>query len=334
MPKLLGELAKIVSGKVQGDETLSISGLGTLKNATKNELSFYHNVRYRSELEETHAGAVIISASHAKLAPCSTIIVDDPYYAFAQLSHCFAYRKKLAPGIHPTALVNETAYVDPTATVGPYVVIEEHAHVGAHTKIDAHGFVGAFVKIGQNCQIDPRVTLYHHVKLEDNVVIGSGSVIGSEGFGNAMHQGKWHKISQLGSVKVCSDVDIGANTTIDRGALGDTQIGTGVRLDNLIQIGHNVEIGDHTAIAACTGIAGSTKIGRYCMIGGGAGISGHIELSDKVMIVGMSSVPQSIKKPGAYASGTTVMPLTDWKKNIVRFRQLDKITRLLKKEKI
>ncbi|MBN8984673.1 MAG: UDP-3-O-(3-hydroxymyristoyl)glucosamine N-acyltransferase [Rhizobiales bacterium] len=238
-------------------------------------------------------------------------------------------KPKAAVGIHPTAVVDEGAQVDASASVGPYAVIEAGAQVGANVTIGAHCFVGARSVIGEGGWLAPRVTLYHDVRIGKRVVIQSGAVLGGEGFGFANHQGIWQKIAQIGGVTLGDDVEIGANTTIDRGALSDTIVGNGVKLDNQIMIAHNVQIGDHTAMAGCCGISGSAKIGKHCMLAGGVGLVGHIEICDNVFVTGMTMVTRSITEPGSYSSGTAMQPAAEWKKSAARIRQLDDMARRL-----
>ncbi len=250
------------------------------------------------------------------------LVVADPYLTYAKLSHAFDRTPQYAPGIHPSAVVAESALIDSTAYIGPGAVIEEHAVIAAGVIIGAQCFIGARSSIAENSRLLARVTLYHDVSVGQRVVIQSGAVLGGEGFGFANHQGVWHKIAQVGGVTIGDDVEIGANTTIDRGALSDTLIGNGVKLDNQIQIAHNVQIGENTAIAACVGISGSAKIGRNCMLAGGVGLVGHIEICDGVFITGMTMVTHSITEAGAYSSGTAMQPASDWKKNAVLFSSI------------
>ncbi len=331
MEKNLGELATFLDAKLIGDPAIIINGLATLELASQAQVSFFHDVKYLPHLKNTKASAVILSES--MLDQCSTacLVVKDTRVAHAKIASLFAYHPKVKPGIHPTAVIGENCKIDPTASIGPFAVIEDDVQVGAHTLIGAYCFVGEGCELGESCRLDARVTLYHHIKLFNRVMIASGTVIGADGFGYAFHAGRWSKVAQIGRVILEDDVEVGANTTIDRGAVGDTLIRQGVKLDNLIQIGHNVEIGNHTAIAACTGVAGSTKIGRYCMIGGGVGILGHIEITDQVNIIGMTGVSTPIKEKGTYASGVPLLTLHDWKKSIVRIAQLDKIAKRIHK---
>lgn len=262
-------------------------------------------------------------------------MIADPYLAYARISHLFDPKPKAAAGIHPTAVVAEDAFVDAAASVGAYAVIESGAHIAAGVTIGAHCFIGARSTIGEGGWLAPRVTLYHDVRIGQRVVIQSGAVLGGEGFGFANEKGVWQKIAQIGGVTIGDDVEIGVNTAIDRGAMDDTRIGNGVKLDNQIQIAHNVQVGDHTAMAACVGISGSAKIGKHCMLAGGVGLVGHIEICDGVFITGMTMVTRSITEPGSYSSGTAIQPAAEWRKSAARIRQLDDMARRLQQlEKI
>ncbi|HKM38292.1 MAG TPA: UDP-3-O-(3-hydroxymyristoyl)glucosamine N-acyltransferase [Thiopseudomonas sp.] len=323
----LAQLAEILGAELHGDADKIIVGLSTLHDASSNELSFLANAHYRKQLEHTQAGAILLSAADAVDYSGNFLVAADPYLAYAKLSHYFDRTPKPNAGIHPSAVIAETALIDSTACIGPGVVIEEHAVIAAGVIVGAQCFIGARSTVAEGGRLLPRVTLYHDVTVGQRVVIQSGAVIGGEGFGFANHQGVWNKIAQIGGVTIGDDVEIGANTTIDRGALADTLIGNGVKLDNQIQIAHNVQIGDHTAVAACVGISGSAKIGRNCMLAGGVGLVGHIDICDGVFITGMTMVTHSITEPGAYSSGTAMQPAADWKKNAVRFRQLDQLAK-------
>ncbi len=326
----LAQLAEMLGAELRGDGQKNIFGLATLQEATPDRLSFLANAHYRKLLETTQAGAMLLSAKDAVDYSGACLIVPDPYLAYAKLSHFFDRTPKQPVGIHPTAVIAESALVDSTACIGPGVVIDEDAVIAAGVSIGAHCVIGARSRIGEGGRLAARVTLYHDVSIGQRVVIQSGAVIGGEGFGFANHQGQWHKIAQIGGVTIGDDVEIGANTCIDRGALSDTVIGKGVKLDNQIQIAHNVQIGDNTAIAACVGISGSAKIGRNCMLAGGVGLVGHIEICDGVFITGMTMVTHSITEPGAYSSGTAMQPAADWKKSAVRFRQLDDMAKRIR----
>lgn len=326
----LAQLAEMLGAELRGDAQKNILGLATLQEANPDQLSFLANAHYRKQLASTQAGAMLLSAKDAADYRGNCLIVADPYLAYAKLSHFFDRTPKQPAGIHPSAVIAESALVDSTACIGPGVVIDEEAVIAAGVSIGAHCVIGARSRIGEQGRLAPRVTLYHDVTIGARVVIQSGAVLGGEGFGFAKHQGQWHKIAQIGGVTIGDDVEIGANTCIDRGALADTLIGNGVKLDNQIQIAHNVQIGDNTAIAACVGISGSAKIGRNCMLAGGVGLVGHIDICDDVFITGMTMVTHSITEPGAYSSGTAMQPAAEWKKSAVRFRQLDDMAKRIR----
>lgn len=325
----LAELARHVGAELRGPAELPISGLAALQEAGPQQLTFLANAQYRKHLAGTQAGAVLLTPADAEGYAGAALVLGNPYLAFAQLSHLFDRKPVAVPGIHPTAQVADDALVDPSASVGPGVVIESGARIGARVALGAHCVIGARSVIGDDGWLAPRVTLYHDVRIGQRVVIQSGAVLGGEGFGFANDKGVWVKIAQIGGVTVGDDVEIGANTTIDRGALADTVIGNGVKLDNQIMIAHNVQIGDHTAMAGCCGISGSTKIGRHCMIAGGVGMVGHIEVCDNVFVTGMTMVTRSITEPGAYSSGTAMQPAAEWRKSAARLRQLDDMAKRL-----
>ena len=323
----LAQLAETLDARMQGDGGRVVRGLAALQDAGPTDLSFLANRQYRKQLAITQAGAVLLTEADAADYAGDALIVADPYLAYARISHQFDRKPRGQAGIHPTAVVAESASVDASACIGPGVVIEAHAVIGARVTLGAHCFVGERCRIGADSWLAPRVTLYHDVRMGERVVIQSGAVIGGEGFGFANAEGRWHKIAQIGGVLIGDDVEIGANTTIDRGALSDTVIDNGVKLDNQIQIAHNVQVGEHTAMAACVGISGSTRIGRHCMIAGGVGMVGHIDVCDNVFVSGMTMVTRSITEPGAYSSGTAMQTAGEWKKSAARFRQLDTLAK-------
>ncbi|MFZ4964362.1 UDP-3-O-(3-hydroxymyristoyl)glucosamine N-acyltransferase [Pseudomonas gingeri] len=326
----LGQLAEILGATLRGDPEKEITGLATLQEAGPAQLSFLANPQYRKYLTDCQAGAVLLKAADAETYAGDSLVVPDPYMAYARISHQFDPKPKAPAGIHPSAVVAADAFVDPRASIGAFVVIESGARIGAGVTIGAQCFIGARCEIGEGGWLAPRVTLYHDVRIGKRVVIQSGAVLGGEGFGFANQKGVWHKIAQIGGVLVGDDVEIGVNTAIDRGALADTIIGNGVKLDNQIQIAHNVQVGDHTAMAACCGISGSTKIGKHCMLAGGVGLVGHIEICDNVFLTGMTMVTHSITEPGSYSSGTAMQPAAEWRKSAARIRQLDDIARRLR----
>ncbi|QKE65654.1 UDP-3-O-(3-hydroxymyristoyl)glucosamine N-acyltransferase [Aquipseudomonas campi] len=326
----LGQLAEQLGATLRGAADKPIRGLASLQDAGAEQLSFLANAQYRKFLADTQAGAVLLTAADADGFAGDALVVANPYLAYAQLSHLFDRKPVATAGVHPTAVVAADAQVDASASIGAYAVIESAAQIGAGVTIGAHCVIGARSSIGEHGWLAPRVTLYHDVHIGKRVVIQSGAVLGGEGFGFANEKGVWQKIAQIGGVTLGDDVEIGANTTIDRGALADTLIGNGVKLDNQIMIAHNVQIGDNTAMAGCAGISGSTKIGKNCMIAGGVGMVGHIEVCDNVFVTGMTMVTRSITEPGAYSSGTAMQTAADWKKSAARIRQLDDMARRLR----
>ncbi|MCO1622155.1 MAG: UDP-3-O-(3-hydroxymyristoyl)glucosamine N-acyltransferase [Pseudomonas alloputida] len=325
----LGQLAEALGATLKGPEALQITGLATLQEAGPGQLSFLANPQYRKFLDDSQAAAVLLKAADAEGFAGNALIVADPYLAYARISHLFDPKPKAVAGIHPSAVVAEDAQVDASASIGPFAVIESGARIGANVSIGAHCFIGARCVVGESGWLAPRVTLYHDVTIGKRVVIQSGAVIGGEGFGFANEKGIWRKIAQIGGVTIGDDVEIGVNTAVDRGALSDTRIGDGVKLDNQIQIAHNVQIGDHTAMAACVGISGSTRIGKHCMLAGGVGLVGHIDICDNVFVSGMTMVTRSITEPGSYSSGTAMQPLADWRKSAARIRHLDDMAKRL-----
>lgn len=326
----LGSIAKLVGATVQGDSDYPVEGLATLKSAKAGQLSFLANPLYKSALATTGAGAVLIRAEDAEGYQGQALLVANPYAAYAQLTHHFDRTPKPDVGIHPQAVVSATARIDPSASIGPCAVIADEASIGPGSVIEAGVMIGARVQMGKNCRVRANAVIHHDCVLGDRVTVHSGAVIGDDGFGFAPHGGRWHKIAQIGRVVLHNDVDIGSNTTIDRGALDDTVIHEGAIIDNQVQIAHNVEIGAHTALAACCGISGSTKIGANCVLAGGVGLVGHIEICDKVHITGMTMVTKSISKPGSYSSGTAFDSTDNWKKMAVRLKKLDEMAKRLR----
>ncbi|WP_144171519.1 UDP-3-O-(3-hydroxymyristoyl)glucosamine N-acyltransferase [Pseudomonas sp. Kh13] len=325
----LGQLAEALGATLKGPEALQITGLATLQEAGPGQLSFLANPQYRKFLDNSQAAAVLLKAADAEGFAGNALIVADPYLAYARISHLFDRKPKAVAGIHPSAVVAEDAQVDASASIGPFAVIESGARIGANVSVGAHCVVGARCVIGEGGWLASRVTLYHDVTIGKRVVIQSGAVIGGEGFGFANEKGVWRKIAQIGGVTIGDDVEIGVNTAVDRGALSDTRIADGVKLDNQIQIAHNVQIGEHTAMAACVGISGSTRIGKHCTIAGGVGMVGHIDVCDNVFVSGMTMVTRSITEPGAYSSGTAMQPLAEWRKSAARIRHLDDMAKRL-----
>ncbi len=311
----------------------TISGVAPLATAEECEIAFLANPLYRHALGSTRAGAVVLQEADAINCPVPSLITPDPYAAFARIATLFEMREAMKPGIHPSAIVDASAQIDPSASVGPLVSVGARSRIGPRVRIGAGCIVGDDCVMGADCELVARVTLARRVRLGQRVLIHPGAVIGADGFGIAMHEGAWLKVPQLGGVVIGDDCEIGANTTIDRGALDDTVLEEDVRLDNQIQVGHNVHIGAHTAIAGCAAIAGSARIGRYCLIGGGAGVVGHISLCDNVVLTAMSLATHSIREPGEYSSGTPIQSNRAWRKNAARFKQLDALARRIRHAK-
>ena len=306
---------------------LKLEGIGNLTTANSQQLSFLANPHYLPSLANSQAGAVLTTSDHQSKVAQNTValIVAAPYLAYASASQLFA-RTSLFKGIHPSAVIAENAVIGNQVTVGPFCMIGEGVQIGDRSVLDAHVVIEANSSIGTDCVLKSQVVIGHDCVLGNRVRLHAGVSIGSEGFGFAPTSNPsvtgWERIAQLGRVVIGDDVRIGSQTCIDRGAIDDTVIGNHVIIDNLVQVAHNVRIGDGTAIAAQTGIAGSTTIGKRCIIGGAVGITGHIEIADDVTLSGMTMVTKSITKAGSYSSGTAAMPTANWRRAAVRFRQL------------
>lgn len=326
----LGDLAGLLSLELVGNPALPIEGLATLKGAVPGQLSFLSNPRYVAQLAQCRASAVIVDPAHASACPAAYLLSSNPYVSYAHASQIFAAQPNAAPEIHASAVVHSSAVIGSGVSIGANAVVEKEVQIGEGASIGASCFIGAGSTLGKNCVLYPNVTLYHRVTLGNRVLLHAGVVVGADGFGFAFDGTQSIKIAQLGGVLIGDDVEVGAGSTIDRGALDDTVVGNGVKIDNQVQIAHNCIIGEHTVICGCSAIAGSTHIGRYCTIGGAVGIIGHLNIVDKVMISAMSLVSQSIDKPGLYSSGTGLLESKEWKRNIVRFRQLDDMAKRLR----
>lgn len=325
----LGELAERLGATVTGDENRVVTGLATLASAGPEQLSFLANRRYLPQLRDTRAAAVILHPDLAEQCPVATLQATDPYLLFARATALFVELPGAEPGVHASAVVAAGAQVHPTASIGPLAVVEAGARVDAGVVVGSHCHVGAGCRIGENSRLYPGVVLYHNVRIGKRCTLHSHAVLGADGFGFAPVAGGWEKIHQLGGVTLGDDVEVGACTTIDRGALEDTVVEDGAIIDNLVQIAHNCHIGKNTAIAGCTGLAGSTIIGANCTLAGGVGVVGHVEICDNVHVTGMTMVTKSITEPGSYSSGTPMSETRDWKRNAVRFAQLDRIQKRL-----
>src|SRR5258706_8804460 len=318
----LAELAGQFGGTVIGDAAVRIRQVAPLETARPGDLSFLTNRKYQKLLSTTRAAAVLLAQDSAHAAELPRIVCKNPYASYARIAALINPEVRPAAGIHARAVVDAQASLAPSASVGPCAVIEKGAQIGDGVVIGANCFVGQGARIGAHSRLHPNATVYHDCIIGERVILHSGVVIGADGFGMAMDEGRWLKIPQIGRVVIGDDVEVGASTTIDRGALDDTVIEEGVKLDNQIQIGHNCHIGAHTAIAGCTGIAGSTRIGKYCMLGGNAMISGHLTIADRVVVSGGTLVAKSITAPGTYTAVFPILPHAQWLKNAALVRPL------------
>ncbi|MBY5921370.1 UDP-3-O-(3-hydroxymyristoyl)glucosamine N-acyltransferase [Ferrimonas balearica] len=326
----LAQLASALGARLQGNGDTLIEGVATLSNANASQIAFLANSKYRSQLDSTAAGAVILSEADAEHFTGNALIMANPYLGYAQVAQLLDTTPDSAEGVHPTAVVHPEATLGDNVSVGANAVIEAGAVIGDNTQIGPGCVIGRGAQVGAGTKLWANVTLYHSVVLGAECIVHSGAVIGSDGFGYANEKGQWVKIPQLGSVRIGDRVEIGANACIDRGALDDTIIEEGVILDNLVQIAHNDVIGAHTAIAGATVVAGSTSIGKYCIIGGNSAIAGHLTIADGTHISGMTGVTGSIKEKGLYASPPPLQEAKQWRKNSVRMRQLDEMYRRLR----
>lgn len=326
----LSDLVARFGGRVQGDADTRIVQIAPMDHAKNDQIAFLSNSKYRAQLSTTQAGAVILTEADAEATTLPRIICDNPYAYFAKVSALLNPPEHLPPGIHPSAVIGEGAQIDASVHIGAHVSIGGDVKIGAGSIVMAGCSVGSNTVIGSNARLYPNVVIYHNCVIGNNLIAHAGAVIGSDGFGNAMENGRWLKIPQIGRVVIGDDVEIGTNTTIDRGALEDTVIEDDVKIDNLVQVAHNVHIGAHTAIAGCVGIAGSTTLGKYCRIGGGVGISGHLQIGDNIEIAGFSLVAKSIRTPGGYAGAFPISKHTDWLKNAAHIRHLDELAKRIK----
>ncbi|MDW5441842.1 UDP-3-O-(3-hydroxymyristoyl)glucosamine N-acyltransferase [Polaromonas sp. SM01] len=331
---MVASLAGEFDARLVGDPELLIERLAPIESAGAADLSFLSHLKYQGKLSQSAAACVVVAPAAAEVAlqRGACIIVDDPYFYFARLTQL--WKKHHSPpgqsGIHPSAVIDPLARLAPDVAVGAFACIGAHAVLGPGVRVGEHAVLGAGVHIGAETRLAARVTVAEGCVIGERCIVHPGAVIGADGFGFAQHAGRWEKIEQLGGVHIGNDVEIGANTCIDRGALQDTVIEDGVKLDNLIQIGHNVRIGKHTALAGCVGVAGSASIGAHCTVGGGAVVLGHLSLADHVHISAASVVMRSIHKPGQY---TGLFPIDDnaqWEKNAATLKQLHSLRERLK----
>jgi UDP-3-O-[3-hydroxymyristoyl] glucosamine N-acyltransferase len=320
----LGELAVRFGLALRGDPDLRISRVATLSNAGTGALSFLANPRYRRQMEATRATAVVVGPADAQGCPVAALIDPNPYLAYARIADLLHRQSLPAAGVHASAVVSGSARIASSASVGPLCVVEDDVEIGEHVLLGPGCIVQRGARIGADSRLIARVNVYHGVRIGRRCIVHAGAVIGADGFGFAADAGTWAKVPQVGTVLIGDDVEIGANTTIDRGAIDDTVVGNGVKLDNQIQVGHNVTIGAHTAVAGCVGISGSTTIGQRCMIGGGVGIAGHLTIADDVVVTGCSLVSASIKHAGSYSSGMPTVETRLWRRMVAHLRRLDR----------
>ena len=332
MSATLGELVELTGAELKGDSNCIVSGVNTLENASSGELAFLSNRRYVHFLEQTSASAVVLAKSDVDKCNTNALISDNPYLSFAKIVNYLHPVSLPEPTIDESAVIGNNCQIAKSVFIAAGVVIGNNVVVGESSVIGPGVVIEDNVKIGKFFRALSNNTICKDVVIGEHVTLHPGAVIGSAGFGMAEDKGKWLNIPQLGTVLIGNNVEIGANTTVDRGAIEDTIIENGVRIDNQVQIAHNVIIGEDTAIAGCVAIAGSAKIGKRCKIGGLSAITGHIDICDDVMITGMSGVPNSIKTPGVYSSGLPVTDNRTWRKNMARFRKLDEIIKRIQKQ--
>lgn len=327
----LSQIAELLGADLDGDGALEISKIATLANARSGHIAFLANKKYRSQLDDTKASAVILSASDAEYHQGNKLIVANPYNSYAQLAQIMdTTPTSAAPGIHPSAVVHPSAHVAKTASIAANAVIEAGVMIADNVQIGANCFIGQNAKIGSHTKLWSNISIYHNVEIGENCLLQANSIIGSDGFGYANDKGQWVKIPQLGTVIIGDKVEIGAGATVDRGAIDDTIIHSNVIIDDQVHIAHNVEIGSGTAIAGCTVIAGSTTIGKNCQIAGLVGINGHIEICDGVILTGMSMITKAITVPGIYSSGMPHSTNKEWRRNIAHLRNLPEMKSRLK----
>lgn len=330
MAYTLGELSERLGVKLHGDADCRIERVATLQNAEPGCISFLANRRYQGFLRSTRASAVILDGEFLPECTVNALVSANPYLTYAQAAALLNPERAFDRGAHASAWVATDAKVHPDAHIGPQCSIASRADIGPRAYVGPGCVIGENATLGEDARLVANVTLCKGVRIGKRAILHPGVVIGADGFGIANDDGVWVKVPQVGSVIIGDDVEIGANTTIDRGALEDTVIEDGVKLDNLIQVGHNVRIGAHTAVAACVAIGGSAHIGKRCTIGGAASIAGHLEIADDVHLTATSAVPNSIKEAGIYSSGMPIQENKAWRKNVIRMRQLDDIARRLK----
>jgi UDP-3-O-[3-hydroxymyristoyl] glucosamine N-acyltransferase len=334
MAATLGQLAAEFGCELDGDPTLVVNRVGTLANAAPDAVTFLANSHYRAQLGATRAAAVILAPRDREACPVASLVHPEPYLTYARIAASLHPPATAVAGVHSSAVVAASARVAPSAQVDAHAVLGSDCTVEDDAVIGAGTVLGEHVHVGKGTRLGPRVTLLDRVRIGARCIVHPGAVIGADGFGFAPDRGTWHKIPQVGSVVIGDDVEIGANTTIDRGAIDDTVIEDGVKLDNLVQIAHNARIGAHTIMAAMSGVAGSTKVGKRCMIGGGVVMINSLDICDDVVFTFRSIVTRSVDEPGTYSGHLPAEEAGLWRKNAARFRKLDALAdRLIKAER-
>jgi UDP-3-O-[3-hydroxymyristoyl] glucosamine N-acyltransferase len=326
----LGELAVRFGCELRGDPEAQVDHVDTLAHADAHSLAFVANPRYRQQLASTKAAAVVLDEASAADCATAALVCRNPHATYARIAAVLHPLPPAPAGVHPTAVIAAGARIDPSAHVGALSVIGEGAVVGPRAFVGPQCLVDEGATLAEDVRLTARVTICRRVEIGARTIVQPGAVIGGDGFGFAQEGGRWIKVPQTGTVRVGPDVEIGANTTIDRGAIEDTVIEEGVKLDNLIMIAHNVRVGAHSALAACVGVSGSTTIGRRCMIGGQVGIGGHLAIGDDVIITGCTMVSHSIPRPGVYSGGIPLEEAHVWRRLVARFKRIDSLATRLK----
>lgn len=327
----LAQLAQRLGAQVHGDGSLEIRKVATLEKAGKGEITFLSNKKYRTYLEQCQATAVLITEEDLPFCPTNALVLEDPYVGFARVAQLLDTTPQPAMDIHPSAVIAADVQMGERVAIGANAVIESGVVLGDDVRIGPGCFVGNNTRLGDRSRLWANVTLYHEVTLGTDCLVQAGTVIGADGFGYANERGEWIKIPQLGGVTIGNRVEIGACTTIDRGALEDTRIADNVIIDNQCQIAHNVEIGYGTAVAGATVMAGSLKVGKYCIIGGASVFNGHMEICDQATITGMAMVMRPITEPGVYSSGIPLQTNKEWRKTAARVMRIDEMHKRLSK---
>jgi UDP-3-O-[3-hydroxymyristoyl] glucosamine N-acyltransferase len=325
MPIKLGELADRFGCELVGDSGITVDTVAGLHNAGPGSLSFLSNPRFREQLAATRAAAVVLRAEDVGESPAAALVSENPYADFARMAAIIHPPPTHAPGIDASAVVSADAAISPTAHIAANVSIGERSTIGENVYVGPGTVIGPDCSVGNDCRLIANVTLVRDVQLGLRCILHPGVVIGADGFGNAMTKSGWVKVPQIGGVRIGDDVEIGANTTVDCGAIEDTVIEDGVRIDNLCMIAHNVHVGAHTAMAAMTGISGSTTIGKRCLFAGQSGAAGHITICDDVVVSGKAVISKDIKEPGVYAASFMAEPAREWSRKVARFRRLDQL---------